>query len=53
MKKINYIVVEDKYNAGYWAVAAVDGKDVVAAWYFIRNGTEQRAKKLAGVLRKR
>ena len=53
MKKLNYIVVEDKYNEGSYAVQAVDGKDVVATYFFIRNGTEQRAKKFASQLRKR
>lgn len=53
MKKINYIVVEDKYNEGNWAVEAVDGKRVVAAYYFLKNGTEQRAKRFVAQLRKR
>jgi len=53
MKKINYIVVEDKYNAGYWAVAAVDGKNVISTWYFLRNGTEQRAKRFASKMRQK
>jgi hypothetical protein len=53
MKKVNYIVVEDKYNEGCWAVEAVDGKRVLATYYFLRFGTEQRAKKFAAKLRQR
>ena len=53
MNKINYIVVEDKYNEGNWAVEATDGKRVLATYYFLRLGTEQRAKKFATKLRQR
>jgi hypothetical protein len=53
MNKVNYNVIEDKYNEGNWAVEAVQNKKVIATYFFLRFGTEQRAKKLAAQLRKK